>query len=315
MKTLIKRILKEQLEGQGDNPLSAKEIRLFKYLNGHKKEAGTQAKLLELIKTMMPFIGRPETDARFYYEIYTSNFRPEGDYENMDRLSFRDFRSFKQRKTPNNNAYQYSSAKIPFKGSNIEGYWDVNSNNDWYYVIKSYGWYPVFLFIDNKWYRVTDTYSSSTSKQMSNANPVRYNSGLRADVHLVTRNEIEQLINGKSLDSIRRNRVTNFSSKFANALIGTDRLISMGWGDSKKKANFTITNVTEENGKIKFDIRINKAGAVEGTNRMVVNPDGYIVPSPFSEDIEKGIKDRIISDNSDYLSHDNTEFSFEHPKK
>ena len=29
MKTLIKRILKEQLEGQWDNPLSEKEIRLF----------------------------------------------------------------------------------------------------------------------------------------------------------------------------------------------------------------------------------------------------------------------------------------------
>ena len=29
---------------------------------------------------------------------------------------------------------------------------------------------------------------------------------------------------------------------------------------------------------------------------MVVNPEGYVVPSPFSEDIENGIKQRLLSD-------------------
>jgi hypothetical protein len=47
----------------------------------------------------------------------------------------------------------------------------------------------------------------------------------------------------------------------------------------------------------KFEITINKAGTVEGTNKMVVNPDGYIHPSPFSEDLERGIIEKIISDN------------------
>lgn len=32
MKNLI-RLISEQLEGEGDNPLSQKEIRLFKYIN------------------------------------------------------------------------------------------------------------------------------------------------------------------------------------------------------------------------------------------------------------------------------------------
>ena len=97
----------------------------------------------------MSFIGRPESDAKFYYEVYTANFRPDGDYENLDQQSFRDFRQFKQRKTPNNGAYEYTAAKIPFKGSNLEGYWDVNGKNEWYYVVVSYGWYPLFLFINN----------------------------------------------------------------------------------------------------------------------------------------------------------------------
>jgi hypothetical protein len=140
---IIKLIIKEQLEGQGDNPLSEKEIRLFKYLNKHKQDMGNQSKMLAFVKTMMPFVGRPESDARFYYEVYTANYRPNGDYENLDKTTFRNFKEFKQKKTPNNNAYQFSSAKIPFKGSNLEGYWDVNNKNDWYYVVKSYNWYPV----------------------------------------------------------------------------------------------------------------------------------------------------------------------------
>ena len=27
--------------------------------------------------------------------------------------------------------------------------WDVNGKNEWYYVVVSYGWYPLFLFINN----------------------------------------------------------------------------------------------------------------------------------------------------------------------
>ena len=43
MKELIKKFLKEQLEGgQEGNPLSRKEVILFKYLNKHRKDAGTQ---------------------------------------------------------------------------------------------------------------------------------------------------------------------------------------------------------------------------------------------------------------------------------
>jgi len=312
---IIKLIIKEQLEGQGDNPLSEKEIRLFKYLNKHKQDMGNQSKMLAFVKTMMPFVGRPESDARFYYEVYTANYRPNGDYENLDKTTFRNFKEFKQKKTPNNNAYQFSSAKIPFKGSNLEGYWDVNNKNDWYYVVKSYNWYPVYLFINNQWYVVSNAYSSSTSKQMSQVNPVRYNSGLDAKVISVTKNEMSNLIDGKSLDDIKSERVTNFGEKFARSLIGTKKLLSIGWGDNRKKVNYTISNVKNEDGKIKIEVTINKAGTVEGTNKMVINPEGYVHPSPFSEDLEDGIKSKIMMDNKDYLTDDNTEFTFNHPTK
>jgi hypothetical protein len=315
MKNLIKQILKEQLEGTGDKPLSEKEIRLFKYLNTHKKETKTQAALLDLVSTMMPMIGKNPNEARFYYEVYTANFRPDGDYENLDKNNFKDYREFKQRKTPNNNAYVYTGSKIPFKGSNLEGTWNVNRNNEWYYVVTSYNWYPIYLFINNQWYRVSNNWSSSTSKHLSNANPNRknYDSNLQQEVTSVTPDEIKSIMGGKSLTDVKTNRVSNFKEKFAEALKSTSKLISIGWGEDKKKVKYTITDVSEENGKIKFDIRINKAGTVEGTNKMVVNPDGYIHPSPFSEDLEEGIAQRIMYDNKDYLSKDNTIFVFQHP--
>jgi len=312
MEKNIRKIIREIFEVE-DKPLSQKEIRLFKYLNTNKHQYNTQDKLLGLIKTMMNFIGRPESDARFYYEIYTANYRPEGDYENIDKSTFKDYKSFKQRRTPNNSAYEYSSGRIPFKGSNLEGYWDVNRNGDWYYVVMSYEWYPIFLFIKDQWYKVSNSYSSSTAKQISHSNPVRWNSGLRAEVISVTPEEIKKIKDGDDMVGIKIKRVENFIQKFAKPLIGGKKLISLGWYDERKKVNYTITDIKEENGKIKFYITINKAGKVEN-NKMVLEPEGYPVPSPFSEQIEKGIEDRIISDNKNYLSHDNTEFTFIHSK-
>jgi hypothetical protein len=235
--------------------------------------------------------------------------------ENLDKNNFKDYREFKQRKTPNNNAYVYTGSKIPFKGSNLEGTWNVNRNNEWYYVVTSYNWYPIYLFINNQWYRVSNNWSSSTSKHLSFSDPNRknYDSNLENTVIWVTPDEIKSIMDGKSLTDVKTNRVSNFKEKFAEALKSTSKLISIGWGEDKKKVKYTITDVSEENGKIKFDIRINKAGTVEGTNKMVVNPDGYIHPSPFSEDLEEGIAQRIMYDNKDYLSKDNTIFVFQHP--
>jgi hypothetical protein len=318
MKNLIKKILKEQTEGSENKPLSEKEIRLFKYLNKHKQDNPTQDKLLDLIKTMMPMIGRNTTDARFYYEVYTANYRPEGDYENLDGSNFVDYRGFKQRRTPNNDAYSYTSGKIPFKGSNLEGYWDVNTKNQWYYVVKSYDWYPIYLFINNQWYVVSNSYSSSTSKQISHSNPRRggYDNNIKDEVITVTPDEMKSLINGKPLDEVKTNRVTQFMNTLGKDInmVHPSRMISMGWGNDKKKVKFTIKNVEGRNGKIHITIRIDKAGTVEGTNKMVVNPEGYVVPSPFSEDIEKGIEQRLLSDYSIYLNGDNTKFKFYHPK-
>jgi hypothetical protein len=313
MRELIKKILLEQLEGgEGGNPLSRKEIILFKYLNKNKKNAGTQKELLNLVKNMMSFIGRPESDSKFYYEVYTANFRPDGDYENLDKYTFRDFKQFKQRKIPNNGAYEYTAAKIPFKGSNLEGYWDVNGKNEWYYVVVSYGWYPLFLFINNMWYRVMDSYSSSTAKQISHSNPVRYNSGLKADVMSVTPSEMKSLIAGKDVSDIKTSRVSNFTAnnEVKNKLIGLKKLVSGGWGENAHRVSFTVDNINEVGGKIKINIKINKAGKMVD-RKMVVDTNLKDNPE-LLRDIESTIKKEMLRTYPNYLTDDNTEIELKY---
>lgn len=312
MRDLIKKILKEQLEGgENDNPLSKKEILLFKYLNKHKHQTKTKKVLVDLIKSMMDVFGLPSNDALFYYEVYTANFREDGDYENLTKENFKDYRLFKQSKTPNNKASEYSSAKIPFKGSNIEGKWDVNRKNEWYYVITSYGWYPVYLFINDKWFKTSDTYSSSTRKQMSQVNPISYSSDLKSDVIKVTQDDIKGLMYGVyTLEEINNAKVVNFTTKIKSELVGSKKLLTLGYGDTAKKVSYTISDIKEEDGKIKIIIKIIKAGKVVN-NKMVVDNDYQNIPG-FVEEVENGLKRQIISSNEKYLSEDNSTFEFIH---
>jgi hypothetical protein len=128
---------------------------------------------------------------------------------------------------------------------------------------------------------------------------------------MVTPEEIKNIRDGKDMGTIKTSRVQNFMTKFSKSLIGTTKMISIGWYDDRKKVKYTITDIKQDGEKIVIYIKILKAGKVVD-GKMEVNPDGYIHPSPFSESIEQGIKERIIRDNSDYLKEDNTEFIFNH---
>ena len=301
MKELIRRILREEQEG----PLTKKEIMLFKYIDKNKKETKTKDDLIKFLKSILPVLGLPANQANFYYEVYTANFRPEGDYENLTKETFKDYRLFKQRKVSNNTAYEYATAKMPFKGSNLEGQWEVNNNNDWYYVIKSYGWYPIFLFINNQWYRTLDTYSSSTRKQMSQVNPVKFDSNLNADVMSLTKGEMERLMDGRyNIERVKTDRVSNFV-KIKDKVTNQSKLISGGWGDNAHRVNFMVKDVEDVEGKIKLFVKILKAGKM--VDRKMI-PDSNFKDNPeLFDDIMKTIKYDILRTYPNYLTNDNTE--------
>ena len=307
MKEFIKMVLREEQESP---VLNKREILLFKYIQDNKQKAGNKKDLIKFIQEMLKYFNLPVNDALMYYEIYTANFRPDGDYENLTKENFKDYRQFKQQKVTNNTSYEYASAKMPFKGSNIEGEWDTNRKNEWYYVIKSYGWYPIFLFINDQWYRTLDTYSSTTRKHMSHSNPVRYNSGLRANVIDVSQYEIERLMDGTyTLNDVETQRVSDFVRN-KDKFIGVKKLISGGYGDTAHRVSFIITDVNEDNGKIKIFVKINKAGRMEG-RKMVADPDYQNNPQLVSN-IENTIKQDIMRDYPKYLTSKNTEIEIIH---
>ena len=269
MDNLIKKLLRESVDND-EKLLSKEEVRLFKLLNNKKHELGTKEEMTDFIIMMLKLMGKPTHRASFYYEVYTQNYRPEGDYENLTQETFKDYRGFKQKRTPNNTAWEYSTATIPFKGSNIEGFWEQNSKGEWYYVVQSWGWYPVFLFKNDQWYTVDDTYSSSTSKQMAQSRPRIYFDQLNSEVVSVSKTEIKDLMNGKGLEDVEQKRYGDFvsSKESLSKLPAKTKTFGWSWND-KIKATFKITNIETENDDVIFEITVIKAGYVEGTNKMV----------------------------------------------
>lgn len=309
LKDIIKRVLNEQIESK-EGPLNRQTIALFKYLNKNKEKYPKKDDLLKFIRSMMPTIGEPERLGRFYYEVYTQNFRPEGDYENITYENFKNFKDFKQKRITNSTAYEYSAARIPFKGSNLEGEWDVNRENQWYYVVKSYGWYPIFLFKDGKWYGNMDSYSPSTGKQMSASNPVQYNRGLNNKITYLTPDELKYLMSGSStMDDISSSRVDKFVSFFNDELKGKRKLINVygSYGENPHRASFIYDDIDVVDGKLVIKINIVKAGEVID-RKMVVSDEG--LTDEVKQKIEENIGEKTIRDFKQYLTDDNVKFEF-----
>lgn len=206
MKILIKesQYLKQLMES--DNPIEPKLVILFKALNEEKKKHKTTAALLDRIKSLMNYFNIPEGFEIYILELYLLNFRKDGDYSSINKDNFVDPRKMKGKWTTNTRSNLYTKAQLPFKGSNLQAYWSKDFKGTPYYVVLSYGWYPIYLFKDNKWYEVTKRYSSSTGRQMSNANPVDWDPKIDEEVITVTPEEIKLLQNGKTFEEIMKNK-------------------------------------------------------------------------------------------------------------
>ena len=100
----------------------------------------------------------------------------------------------------------HTIAQLPFKGSNLEGYWSEDNKGVRYYVVKSYGWYPIYIYKNNMWYEISDRYSSSTGRQVSNSNPIEWNEDLYEKVFLVTANEMKMLERNATHQDIVNNK-------------------------------------------------------------------------------------------------------------
>tara|TARA_R100001460_G_scaffold15561_1_gene34250 strand:+ start:230 stop:574 length:345 start_codon:yes stop_codon:yes gene_type:complete len=90
----------------------------------------------------------------------------------------------------NKNAREYVQRNEPFQGSNMFGLFEnhcefepTEDSANWTqeliewkqgrpYVVYSYGThFPMFIYLGNSWYENSDKYSTSTSRQQSQAHP------------------------------------------------------------------------------------------------------------------------------------------------
>jgi hypothetical protein len=240
---LIKYIIREETEKSIFNPM---EIRLFKFVNKFKRDLGTEKKMLDFFESSLSTFNIPRSDARKYYDIYTLNYRPEGDYENVTTVNFKDPKRFsQQKKTSNTNARSFTKDKIPFKGSNLEGKWESTNDGEWAYIVYSYGWYPIYVFKYGRWFEIDTSYSSSTSKQMRHSYPISYNSDLDETTIIVDRNQMKGIINGSLKPE---NLMTTRTDEFINEMkkkqrTGEVTMFRMGWGDERVRIKFKVLSV------------------------------------------------------------------------
>ncbi len=89
----------------------------------------------------------------------------------------------------NKNSAEYVENKVEFKANNV---FAVDNGCNMYCVF-SYGYhFPMYVYVDGKWYENSDKYSVSTSKQQTQARP-SYNMQYKSTKELL---EIIRINNG-----------------------------------------------------------------------------------------------------------------------
>lgn len=336
MKTLsLKKHLKKLFE-QSEKALEPIVIKLFKLLNEEKKKHKKRSDLLEVIKNFSKFLGIPEDKSLYLLELYLLNYRKDGDYSSLTKTNFVDPRFSKGKITSNNKADLYTKAQLPFRGSNLEGYWRKDLNGDQYYKVMSYNWYPIYIFKHDKWYETTKRYSSSTSKQMFRSNPVEWNSDLSENVYLLSPEEMRMLEKGFSHEDIMKEKLRKIKSlepDMKKERMSTTKIYSFFDTDETRRIpetniKFKVNSIDLEGDKAVVTIDVYDVVKRE-RGKQVPTPQNYLkgeIPNLTPQKVEDKIKIHMRHKLKDYVGtrfnyNDETplntliDFKFNHLKK
>ena len=305
-KNQLKTILNEAKE-----PPMTVIVKLFKILDEEKKKKKKRAEILEVIKNLAPYTNIPENYALYILEVYLLNYRKDGDYSGLTKENFVDPRKQSGKTTPNTKAKLYTIAQMPFKGSNLIGRWSKDFNGKPFYEVVSYDWYPVYIFKDDKWYEVTRRYSSSTSRQMENANPAQWSNELEDVVYLLTEKEMDMLRRGVSHEEVMKHKVESLK-KFEPELTKRKKTAkSHRWFGGDDEVQFADANIKF---KIKsVDIDGDKATVTVDILDVIRRDDGKEVQTPQNylkgemqgmnkERAEERVKVKIMDILRDYMA-------------
>lgn len=270
---------------QDESVIEPHIVKLFRYLNEEKKTKKTRAELLDVIKNLTTYMNLPKGHELFLLELYLLNYRKDGDYSSITKENFVDPRKMKGKVTPNTKADLYTIAQLPFRGSNIEGFWDKDYKGVPYYEVKSYGWYPIYIFKNNRWYEIIEHYSSSTGRQMRNANPVEWSDKLDDRVTLVTRKEMEMLQVGATHEDIIKNKRKTLKSQEGD--LQKKRVASLtqnryNWGNQEEnhpgfKVKYKINSIDDTGDKVIINVDVLDVLRLDKNSyRGLETPENYL---------------------------------------
>ncbi len=298
--------IKEQFE-----PFSEKLIvKIFKLLDEEKKNKKKKSELLDYIGDLTTFMGLPEGYEIFLLELFLLNYRKDGDYSNLTKENFVDPRKMKGKWTPNTNAKLYTKAQLPFKGSNLEGYWTKDNKGTPVYVVTSYGWYPIYIFKNDMWYQNANRYSSSTGRQMSNSNPVDWDENLDSKIYILSKDEMNMLLRDSDHEDIMKHKLKRIK-ELEPELVSkrTRNVTTWGWSDDdeieipKLKIKFKVKSINVEN-----DVAVVVVDVYDVLKREygigVDTPENYLkgeLGNVTKEYVENEITKKLKSDFAEFL--------------
>jgi hypothetical protein len=261
MKDLLRKLLKEFDE---EKAFTKNESIFFKFLNNYRKVSKpTSSRLSDFMTSNMKSFGLDPSENQHYLNLYTQNFREDGRYDLTTKNELNQYHKLKSQKTSNQNAGDLVAELKPFKGSNLKAVWEKDNKGDWAYVVYSWDWYPVFMFKYKKWFEVDNKYSSSTSKQMSQSHPRRYNNSIGKSMIIVSKDEMKNLLYGnESIETV----ITNKNEKFVKTIekqLDEFKQVRIGW-DPRVRVSFNYISVEMDDNDPQVSVEVVKVDKMDG---------------------------------------------------
>lgn len=268
------------------------EVAILKKLHEKSQELGTKDKMIDFLKKMLKMVGFSTDEATYYYYLFSANYRPDKRYDLITKADITPLTSLRTQKSPNYKMHEFIKSKLPFKGNNIEGFWEKDYNGNSQYVVTSYNWYPILIFKDGTWYKVMDSYSRTTGKQLGQTGIWERTLGKRPLKYLPA-GEMKNLRNGKNIQEVEGDALNTLKSRVEE--------------DLKNKTfrfNFDLPNLgfigkgIYEVGDISFDQNqfkipvIVKSGVMYGDQGVISDVFGQ--NSEFKTQLEKEITEKLM---------------------
>ena len=316
--TKLSKLKKTLTESSDSKAFLTQEVYIFRTIQKQLKELKTKDKIIAKIKDILDYMGFDPLESMYYYYLFTSNFREDGRYDLTKESEKKGPQDLKAQKTTNTNVGPFAQSKIPFKGSNLEGFWEKDLNGVDQYIITSYGWYPIYIFKKGQWYKINDTYSSSTGRHVSNTQ-------IGYDKPLFNKSEMNALRSGVNPEKLLSNKYEKLVQKLKNELIGRKftrsiDFYSLGWNrpemrnmpERSGKIDFIVRDVNLVDGKPELTIDILRGGFTTPTRAYLSTT--YAHPSLFSEGVEMTV-DREMKAllYPELLKRDDLMFKINHP--